>query len=1121
MKKINRVLMSALIILLLIVSIILVIVNNIGKKELSTEEPEEETNNVIKAEEIYNEKYWSKEIIKEEKETAPIPIGCEYITGTEETGVIIQNTESKEYLMWIPYDTKIEKNNADRYYENCKTIEMSSEEEDAIKLYGGFYVYLTEEENSYEKIKQINDEEYEKLYNRAKEKGNSINSSLITDNQINQVQSYLSKIAIGKNIIESSEEIKIDKLLSAKSSEQIEKTSNSAYPKINPSIQVAYPEIYTKLENEGIIKIETYEGEEVIVPQGYSVYISNNTNELQNYDREKVIKIKDENNEELRYVWIPVNSSVGVSSLSKAKEELAQYYEKENKETSYAKDSSETIENGLTESIEAYGGFFMGEAELRYVETNGTKKVANTAIGMKLEEDDQPFIIEGNYYRGTEIKTIEKAKEIAEEVSSNSKSVVSHLTYGAEWDAMIVWLIKSGVITQKEAITDSSGFPGAKYKGAYQTTEEGKIVLETKDLKGANGLYGIAGNLAELTMEEYKSNVVTRGGSYAVTTIAQPAGSRTPIEDSDLKDEDIGFRNCLYINADLIENEIAYEKWSGKIAEGFASGDGNSSKTAYKIETPEQLAYLAKSVNEGNTYEGKYIQIVKSFDMNNINWTPIGGFGTQEEEGKLASVGEEFRGYLDGNNNIIKNLTIKQTEEYRINIGLIGNLGENGQISNINIKNGDISGWCNVGGIVGTMNGTIIENCSYNGSVYCKCSSYYNGYSEEEEYQDDSGISAGGIVGYQTGGEIKECTNTGEITVEKQQAGGIVGQQEEGTIQNCRNEGKVIAKYIQEITNSNEDYKEYAGISAGGIVGWQTGGEIKECTNTGEITAEQQRAGGIVGQQEEGTIQNCRNEGKVIAKYIQEIADSVERYKEIAGGYAGGIVGWQTGGKIKECTNTGEITGEREQAGGIVGWQTGGEIKECTNTGEITGEREQAGGIVGQQEEGTIQNCRNEGKVIAKYIQEIANSNEEYKEYAGISAGGIVGWQIGGEIKECTNTGEITVEKQQAGGIVGRQEEGTIQNCRNEGKVIAKYIQEIANSNEDYKEYAGITTGGIVGWQIGGEIKECTNTGEITAEQQQAGGIVGSQKGGSIENCNNIGSVNAPVYSGDIVGCKE
>ena len=590
MKKINRTLIAALLIIILVVSTIMFIVNNVGKDEQG----------IILAEEIYNEKYWSKEIIKEEKENTPIPIGCEYITGTQETGVIVQNKETNEYLMWVPYDDSIQTNNTEGYYENCNTIEMSSEEADSISLYGGFYVYLTEEENSYEQLKQINEEDYMKLYEKAQEKGkslNTLNSGLITENQIYQVENYINKISSDNNMLGSNDGIKVDKLLSINSNEKIEKTSNTSYPQIKPSIVTAYPEIYTKLKNEGIVKIETYEGQEVVVPQGYSVFIKDSTKGVQNYDTSKVIKIQDESNEELRYVWIPVNEEVGASSLSDAKTELATYYENENKEMSYAKDASETIESGLTDSVNAYGGFFMAEAELRYVETDGTKKIANTAIGMKLTEDGVPYIIEGNYYRGNEVGTIEKAKEIAEGISNNSKSVVSHLTYGAEWDAMMIWLIKSGAISQEEAVTDGSEFPGAKYHGTYEVNDENEeVVLATEDLKGANGLYGIAGNIADITMEKYDNKVVVRGGSYIYTPTENTAGSRLPIEDKDLQDEDIGFRNCLYIRADLEEL-----KEKGEKINYVALGD--SIAYGYGVEESERYAELIKGKAKRELYK--------------------------------------------------------------------------------------------------------------------------------------------------------------------------------------------------------------------------------------------------------------------------------------------------------------------------------------------------------------------------------------------------------------------------------------------------------------------------------------------------------------------------------------
>ena len=304
MKKINRVLIATLLIIILVASAIIVIVNNVGKEEnLGNVEKEEQEQGIILAEEIYNEKYWPKTVIEEEKENTPIPIGCEYIGGTQEEGVIIQNKETKEYLLWVPYDDSIQINNTEGYYKNCNTIEMSSEEEDAINLYGGFYVYLTEGESKYEELKQIEDEEYEKLYEKAQEKGkslNTINTSLITENQIYQVENYLNKILPNNNLLGEREENKVEKLISLKNGERIEKTTNTSYPQIKLSIVTAYPEIYTKLKNEGIVKIETYEGEEVVVPEGYSVFIKNSTNAggVQNYDTSKVIKIQDESNEE-------------------------------------------------------------------------------------------------------------------------------------------------------------------------------------------------------------------------------------------------------------------------------------------------------------------------------------------------------------------------------------------------------------------------------------------------------------------------------------------------------------------------------------------------------------------------------------------------------------------------------------------------------------------------------------------------------------------------------------------------------------------------------------------------------------------------------------------------------
>ena len=68
---------------------------------------------------------------------------------------------------------------------------------------------------------------------------------------------------------------------------------------------------------------------------------------------------------------------------------------------------------------------------------------------------------------------------------------------------------------------------------------------------------------------------------------------------------------------------VAWDSWDGTAASGFAYGSGTSS-SPYVIETAEQLAYLAQSVNSGNSYSGKYISLESNIDLCNINWTPIG-----------------------------------------------------------------------------------------------------------------------------------------------------------------------------------------------------------------------------------------------------------------------------------------------------------------------------------------------------------------------------------------------------------------------------------------------------------------------------------------------------------------
>ena len=128
--------------------------------------------------------------------------------------------------------------------------------------------------------------------------------------------------------------------------------------------------------------------------------------------------------------------------------------------------------------------------------------------------------------------------------------------------------------------------------------------------------------------------------------------------------------------------------WDGSLASGFASGNGTE-KDPYKIQTAEELAFLAKSVNEGTSYSGKYLILTNDIDLNNLEWTPIGN-------GKYA-----FEGNFDGNGRTVDKLNVcnalscdvELDEDYTIIRGVAGLFGfcKNVIICDLNISNAFIS----------------------------------------------------------------------------------------------------------------------------------------------------------------------------------------------------------------------------------------------------------------------------------------------------------------------------------------------------------------------------------------------------------------------------------------------
>lgn len=88
-------------------------------------------------------------------------------------------------------------------------------------------------------------------------------------------------------------------------------------------------------------------------------------------------------------------------------------------------------------------------------------------------------------------------------------------------------------------------------------------------------------------------------------------------------------------------------------ADSYAGGDG-SKTNPYEIATAKQLAKLARDVNNGNTFRGKYFKLTADIDLSGGIWMPIGKYYNYGN-GKNRL----FFGKFDGNGHVIKNMHIQ------------------------------------------------------------------------------------------------------------------------------------------------------------------------------------------------------------------------------------------------------------------------------------------------------------------------------------------------------------------------------------------------------------------------------------------------------------------------------
>ncbi len=411
--------------------------------------------------------------------------------------------------------------------------------------------------------------------------------------------------------------------------------------------------------------------------------------------------------------------------------------------------------------------------------------------------------------------------------------------------------------------------------------------------------------------------------------------------------------------------------WNGTKANSFAGGiEYNKNNTEvngvvhgtkenpYKIQTAEQLAYLAQVSNEGETYtdenkngiydagdvlndkngngkydpgnlvkvgsyyefgKGQYFELVGSIDLNGKAWTPI-----CYSNGSWSW--HFFAGNFNGNGFSINGLYINNANAFAV--GLFG--GIVGTVSNLTIK-GSITAKHRAGGLAYyAADNAVIENVrSYvDVTVTTQADSTQTSYA--------SGLIGTSIETTDTypvnKTQVVNCENYGKITAPGKSVAGIVAHMygAGSAIINCTNYGAITG-----------------GANVGGILGTFTQ-MVKGCANFGTITAYVNEIKPIVdGETIADTSIKASSETTVETNYngtnyssvtiTQTKGKEIEYATVIDGYYVGGIIGdARSGATIEDTVNYGSVIGI-SYVGGLAGRGNSTTIENSNNHGTVNG----------------------------------------------------------------------------------------------------------------------------------------------------------------------------------------
>lgn len=298
------------------------------------------------------------------------------------------------------------------------------------------------------------------------------------------------------------------------------------------------------------------------------------------------------------------------------------------------------------------------------------------------------------------------------------------------------------------------------------------------------------------------------------------------------------------------------------------------------------------SFSPGYRFDGAYV-LTQDIDASvtatwNDNGTTTGLVGFRPIE--------MFSGVFDGQGHTIRGLVINRTHQDYVGLFVVIEAG--GQVKNVGLLDGSVSGGSCVGGLAGGNSGSITG---------CYATATVTG-------SPGSG-TIGGLVG-QNGGLVEESHAGGSVSAESGGSiGGLIGTNFGGTpsVTRCYATGAV-----------------WGDLQIGGLVGNNQTGTITECWASGAASG-RQSIGGLVGRNLFPVTQ-CYATGPVLA------------FGAGSYHYSGGLIGWNDSAAVTQCYAVGSVSAPGSNVGGLVGFATGGTVTACYWDTQASGQAASVGG---------------------------------------------------------------------------------------------------------------------------------------------------------------------------------